>query len=136
MKKYKEVEKALEQTLLDDTGMSVTDLRQELEVQGGDATGFLTKLRQVTRTAFQQSVLISALESNELVRVKAGIFGNLKLMSREELFIIKEKIIEGVFGSELQGFAAARCRNHNNGKFSDEELRSWLEDVASTTPGK
>jgi SOS response regulatory protein OraA/RecX len=136
MKTNKEVEKALEQTLLDDAGMSVTDLRQELESQGVDAAAFLTKLRQVTRSAFQESVLKSAQESNEQLRTKSGIFGDLKLLSKEQLIEIRDKIIEGAFGSELQGFGAARCRNHQKGELSDEELRSWLEDVASTTPEK
>jgi hypothetical protein len=42
--------------------------------------------------------------------------------------------MNGVFGVKLQQAAMARCRNHQGKDLSEEELRSWLEDISAAAP--
>jgi len=51
-------------------------------------------------------------------------------MPREELLTLVGKVQSGAFGLNLQQLAAARARNQSVGTLSDEDLRSWLQDIA------
>jgi hypothetical protein len=50
-------------------------------------------------------------------------------MSRQAMLGMFERVSQGKFGKEYQELALVRCRNKKPTDFSDEELRTWLEDI-------
>ena len=122
---------ALEALLLDDSDLSEAELRADLEAQGVDVDGFLTRFSTSVRTNIQQQAKLAARSARAAASEKTNRrFGNLFNKSLEELLAVFKKIQAGDFGSGSQQAALARCRNLQNSPPSETELRSWLEDIS------
>jgi hypothetical protein len=126
--------RALDALLADDADMSVPELRAELEAEGVNVDAFLAKFSKTVRQSYQQRVRLAA-EADARTRAGAtSLFGELKPKTKTELIAICDQLMNGVFGVKLQQAAMARCRNHQGKDLSEEELRSWLEDISAAAP--
>ncbi len=133
-KDYQKAARALDALLTDDTEMSIDELKEDLENQGVDVKAYLAKFRVTVRKSYQQRIRSSAEKANKTAEAeKNSLFGDLLHKSKEELLAIREQIIKGDFGVTLQKTCVARCRNSQSSEVSEEELRSWLEDIAASS---
>ena len=120
--------KRLEASLLDTSGESPADLRKELESSGVDATNFMSRLKGVVRKGYQHQMLLQSQAACDRANSTVGsIFGDLSALGGEQLRSLIEQVLSGGFGSLAQ--SAARCRNYQGDQLSDEDIRSWLQDV-------
>lgn len=110
---------------------------EELASNGVDIDQFRTKVASLVRKGYQRQVRLDAEASAAKAKAaKATLFGDLTRKTKAELVAIRDQIINGVFGTVLQNTAVVRCRNHQGDEVSEEELRSWLEDISSSSSDK
>jgi hypothetical protein len=120
--------KRLEASLIDTFGESPAEIRKELESGGVDVTSFMTRLRGVVRKGYQHQMRLKNQETCEKANSTLGsIFGDLSALGGEQLRSLIAQVLNGGFGSLAQ--SAARCRNYQGDQLSDEDIRSWLQDV-------
>jgi hypothetical protein len=133
-KDYQKAARALDALLTDDAEMSVEELTQDLESQGVNVNAYLAKFKVAVRKGYQQRIRSAAEKANKTAEaVKGSLFGDLLQKNKDELLAIREQIIRGDFGATLQKTCVARCRNAQGTEVSEEELRSWLEDIATSS---
>lgn len=120
--------KRLEASLLDTSGEPPAELRKELEAGGVDVTRFLSRLNGVVRKGYQHQMRLKGQVVAERANSTAGsIFGDLSALGGEQLRAILAQVLSGAFGAMAQ--SAARCRNYQGDQISDDDVRSWLQDV-------
>ena len=120
--------KRLEASLLNTSDESSAELRRELESGGVDANRFLSRLKGVVRKGYQHQMRLQNQADWDRANSAVGsIFGDLSALGGEQLRALIERVLSGSFGSLAQ--SAARCRNYHGDKLSDDEVRSWLQDV-------
>lgn len=118
----------LETSLLDFSDESKTQLRTELEADGVDVTKFLSRLNGVVRKGYQHQMHLKSQTARDQANSTVGsIFGDLSAVGGEQLRALIERVLVGSYGSVAQ--TAARCRNYQGAELSDDDLRSWLQDV-------
>jgi hypothetical protein len=122
--------RGLEAFLLDDSDMSVEELRSELTELGVNVDAFLTNFSKIVSKGYRSQLRRAAESAAQTVRSAASsAFGDLSKKTYAELDALFRQIREGAFGDHLQNAVLARCRN-DKGSVSETELRSWLEDIA------
>lgn len=57
---------------------------------------------------------------------------DVRSMPHELLFAAFDKLCDGELGEDLQEAAKARISSNDSEGISDEELRSWLEEIANS----
>lgn len=102
----------------------------ELRRSGVDTTQFFSRIRQVVQNGYSKQLRsLAEREMKETFAARAAFFGQLKDMTRDKMLAIFGELQQGAFGAGYQQAALARCRNREASELSDEELRSWLEDI-------
>lgn len=123
---------ALKSVLLDDSDLSIAELRADLEAQGVNVDAFLTRFSTTVRTSVQDRAKRAAQTARqEATQKKNRKFGDLVAKPMAELLAIFERIRSGEFGAGFQQAAVSRCRNLKGDSPSETELRSWLEDIST-----
>jgi hypothetical protein len=118
----------LEDSLIETSGESTADLRKELEATGVDVNRFLTRLRGVVRKGYQHQMRLQSEATTARANSAVGsIFGDLTSLAGAQLRELMAKVLGGGYGSVVQ--SAARCRNYEGNELTDDELRSWLQDI-------
>ncbi|GJM25763.1 MAG: hypothetical protein DHS20C16_21780 [Phycisphaerae bacterium] len=118
---------ALESFLSENESESKADSRSELRRQGVEVDEFLDRVRKIVQEGYQERLREAAATDAE-PRLP-GFLQNVKTMSRDAMLDIFQRLQIGEFGSEYQQLALARCRNKDAQDTTDEELRSWLDDI-------
>jgi hypothetical protein len=123
---YRKAAKNLHDAILDNSHLTAEELRKNLADEGVNVEKFLDRVNSTFRKGLQAQAKQQAVQAKEAARATRGsIFGDLGHKSRSELLSVFKQLAAGVFGTEL----TARCRNKNAEEMTDEELRSWLEDI-------
>lgn len=123
---YRKAAKSLREAVLDNSGLSATDLRTRLSDEGVNVDLFLKRADEAFRKGVQEGVRQQAAEARARQAARRGsLFGDLTSMGREALLALHQAAAAGRYGQPL----AARCRNKNPEAMTDAELRSWLEDI-------
>lgn len=118
---------ALESFLSENEAESKGETRSELRRQGVEVDEFLDRVKKVVQKGYQERLReIAATESESHL---PGFLQNLKAMSRDAMLDVFRRLQRGEFGGEYQQLALARCRNKDAQDTTDEELRSWLDDI-------
>jgi hypothetical protein len=87
---------------------------------------FLTRADEAFRKGLQENVKRQAAQAKaRAVVLKGAMFGQLIGKARSELLALYQAASMGQYGAATR----ARCRNKNAEEMTDEELRSWLEDI-------
>ncbi len=120
--------KRLEDSLIDTSGESPTEIRKELEAGGVDVNRFLAQLKGVVRKGYQHQMRMQNEMAAERANSAVGVlFGDLSTLASAQLRDLIGKVLGGGFGAVAQ--SAARCRNYQGNELSDDEIRSWLRDI-------
>ena len=136
-KNHQKALRALDALLADDADMSVAELRAELTAQGVNVDEFLVRFSKTVRQGYQRRIRLAAEAATTKARAeKSSLFGDLTRKTKAELLAIREQVMNGVFGAVLQTTANARCRNQQGTEVSENELRSWLEDLSASASEK
>lgn len=123
---YRKAIENMEESLLQDDNLPASEIRKKLQEEGVDVQKFLTKFDDVFRKGVQQRAKEEAIVAKAKSDSNRGtIFGDLILKGREELLAFWEAAMEGKYGIHVK----ARCRNKNATSMTDEEIRSWLQDI-------
>jgi hypothetical protein len=130
---YRKAAKKLRDAVSDNSHMSAAELRTKLTEEGVDVGQFLTRVDVAFRRGLQEGVRQQSAQAKARAAVLKGtLFGSLVGKTREALVALYEAATAGNYGSE----AMARCRNKNAEALTDDELRSWLEDIERLNAGK
>ena len=130
---YSKAAQKLRDAVSDNSHMSAADLRKKLTEEGVNVDQFLAMADVAFRHGLQEGVRQQSAQAKARAAVLKGtLFGSLVGKSREALIALYESATAGNYGSE----AMARCRNKNAEALTDDELRSWLEDIERLNSGK
>jgi len=130
---YRKAAKNLRDAVMDNSHLSAPELRQKLTEEGVDVDQFLNRVDVAFRQGVQEGVRLKSAQAKARAAVLKGtLFGSLVGKSREALIALYEAATAGNYGAE----AMARCRNKRAEALTDDELRSWLEDIERLNAGK
>jgi hypothetical protein len=122
--------KNLDKVLFDDGGETPAEVRQRLEMEGVDVKALVARVKGAAGEAYRQHLTAKAKSAQaEAAKSKGKVFGDLVGIGREKLLELIHAAARGDYG----GVVMARCRNQNPEALSDEDLRTLLEDIESTT---
>jgi hypothetical protein len=117
------------EAFLTDDSLSKKDAMKELRLQGVDPEALFARVQRIVREGYSTQLRLVA-EQEKLSRASAPSFlDQLAAMSRDAMLAVFERVANGDFGSEYRTAALARCRSKDASGLTDEELRSWLEDI-------
>jgi hypothetical protein len=130
---YRKAAKNLREAVVDNSHVSVAELRKKLADEGVDVDRFLKRADEAFRKGLQEGVKQQVAQAKVRATSRRGtLFGNLGDKGRAALLALYEAATAGQYGAE----ALARCRNKNADAMTDEELRSWLEDIERLNQGE
>lgn len=127
----------LEEFLIDDS-LSKMDTAKELRRLGVNTDELFDRANRIVREGYSSQLRIAS-EKEQASRASVPEFlAQLASMSRDAMLAVFERVAEGGYGLEYRMAALARCRNKDASGLTDEELRSWLEDIGDVLgePGK
>src|SRR5580692_5181551 len=123
---YRKAGKNLEEAVLDNSHMSAAELEKSVSDKGVDAKKFLAGADEAFRKGLQRGMKAKAAHAKARSAVlKGSVFGDLGGKLRADLLALCQAASGGQYGTAIR----ARCRNKNAEAMTDEELRSWLEDI-------
>jgi len=129
---YQKAAQNLEKALLEDSNLTEPQLRQKLSEEGVDVDRFLKRFDATFRKGIQAKAKHEAVEAKTRASAARGsLFGRI-VETRENLLALVREATAGRFGAEVM----ARCRNKDTNAMSDNELRSWLEDIEKLNANK
>ena len=102
----------------------------ELEQAGIDMAQFFANVERTVEEQYR--IQLNKLAETELSARKRETkrLPGLETMSRELMLVSFASFREGKLGQDYKEAALARCREKDAAELSDEELRSWLSDIA------
>lgn len=123
----------LEELLCGTEQQTKEEALEELASNGVKISEFCTKLDSIVRKGYQKQVRIAA----DAIAIKtksttSRLFGDLSSRTKAELLAIRDQVMNGVFGATLQNVAVTRYRNHQGEEITEEELRTWFEDISTS----
>lgn len=123
---YRKAGKNLREAVLDNSHMSSAELQKKLSDEGVDVKKFLSGADEAFRKGLQRGMKAKAAHAKARSAVlKGSVFGDLGGKLRADLLALCQAASAGQYGTAIR----ARCRNKNAEALTDEELRSWLEDI-------
>ena len=123
---YRKGAKNLREAVVDNSHLSAAELRKKLSDEGVDVNRFLARADEAFRKGLQEGVKEQAMQAKARAAVLRGsMFGQLTGKVRSELLALHQAAQMGQYGAATR----ARCRNKNADDMTDDELRSWLEDI-------
>jgi hypothetical protein len=115
--------------LADTEGQCTQEVSDELKAQGTDVTAFISDVNAIVRKGYQSSAReLASAQRAAVAKTKKSRFAGLA-QSKDQMLGLIARIQGGEFGLNLQERAVARCRNQDPAALSEEDLRSWLEDI-------
>lgn len=109
---------------------SVEDVNKSLRSEGVNLPEFMKQIHATVQDAYSNQ--LRAMAETERASQSVTILERLKEMSRDAMLAFFDELRSGAFGSNYRELAVARCRDKDATELSDEELRSWLEDISVT----
>lgn len=119
----------LEAFLADTDGESQADDLADLKSMGIDVDTFLARVEATVQKGYSQQLQALADSQREEERSMPAFLEGLETMSRQAMLECFKSLHNGVFGTRYRKLALARCRNKDASELTDDELRSWLQDV-------
>ena len=126
------------EAFLTDDSLLEKDAAKELRLQGIDTEALFDRVQRIVREGYSTQLRLAA-EQEKVSRASAPSFlAQLATMSRDAMLAVFERVANGDFGPEYRTAALARCRSKDATGLTDDELRSWLEDIGDVLgePGK
>jgi hypothetical protein len=108
---------------------SQADDLADLRKMGVNVDAFMKRVDATVQAGYAEQLRQLAASQREQSSSAPGFLANLKTMTRAAMLDAFEGLRRGDLGERYRGLALARCRNKDVSELSDDELRSWLEDV-------
>ncbi|NQV29064.1 MAG: hypothetical protein HQ518_32320 [Rhodopirellula sp.] len=117
-----------EDFLADTDDESKEDAVAGLQANKVNVRQFFSRVQQTVQEGYRQRLQELA-ASQQKAESGPGFLTDLAQMSRDAMLACFDRVRRGEFGAEYKEAALARCRNKDVSELTDEDLRSWLEDV-------
>jgi hypothetical protein len=121
----------LEAMLVENEHQSKAEALAELKAHAVNAEQFLGRVKRAVQDGYTRQLRQLAERQQAAQSATPAFLAGISAMSRATMLDVFEKIRVGGFGEEYREAALARCRNKDASELTDEELRTWLEDVGS-----
>ncbi len=119
------------EAFLTDESQSKADTVKDLRSMGVDTKTLFARVESIVQQSYSEQLRLIAEREQAERRNVPGFLMNLANMTRDNMLALFEQVSDGSFGPEYKSAALARCRNKDASALTDEELRSWLEDIGS-----
>jgi hypothetical protein len=120
----------LEDILAEVQHQSAEEIASDLKKAGIDTDRFLARANNAMQTQYRSHLRKLADAERDREVVTPAFFAHLPTMDREEMLLSFASLRDGTMGINYKEAALARCREKDATQLSDEELRSWLNDIA------
>jgi hypothetical protein len=120
----------LEDILAEIEGQSSEEMAADLRKAGIDTDAFLKRANKVMQEQYRKHLHELAEKEQQIAHVVPSFFADVSKMNREELMMSFATLQNGSLGETYKQAALARCRNKDTAELSDDDLRSWLQDIA------
>jgi len=119
----------LEAFLADMEGESKAEDLADLKKLGLDIDTFLARVEATVQQSYSQQLRALADSQRRQDRSVPAFLEGLATMSRQAMLNCFKSLRNGKYGDRYRRLALARCRNKDASELTDDELRSWLQDV-------
>lgn len=119
----------LEAFLANCEGESHADDLADLKKMGVNVDAFMKRVEATVQAGYAEQLRLLAAGQREQSSSAPDFLATLQTMTRAAMLDAFEGLRRGDLGERYRGLAMAHCRNKDVSELSDEELRSWLEDV-------
>lgn len=120
----------LEDLLAEVEGQSADEIAADLRKAGIDTDAFLKRANKVMHDQYRKHLHELAEEERQIAREVPCFMGDVTKMEREDLMMTFATLQNGSMGEVYREAALIRCRNKDTAELSDDDLRSWLLDIA------
>lgn len=119
----------LETFLANFEGESREDDVADLRAQGVDVDNFLSRVNATVKAGYRGQLRLLAERERQQEAAMPSFLSSVSTMTRTAMLECFERLRHGDFGDKYRELALARCRNNDASELTENELRSWLEDV-------
>lgn len=109
--------------------LSKVDAIKFLKEHGVDTTAFFEAIEATVQQGYSKQLREIAEQQKAARAIAPETLAKIGSMTRQAMLSFFEDLTRGQFGQGYQSAALARCRNKSPSDFTDEELRTWIEDV-------
>ncbi len=120
----------LEDILAEVQDQSAEEIAADLKKAGIDTDRFLARANDAMQTQYRSHLRKLADAERDCEGLIPAFFSDVPTMDREEMLLSFASLQDGSMGEDYKEAALARCREKDAAQLSDEELRSWLRDIA------
>ena len=119
----------LEQALASHEGETKEQTIANLRAKGINTDALIAKVRATVQKGYSTKLKEIAEREKAQVSQSPNRFGNLATLTREAMLQLVEQLRSGARGAGFQQAVVARCRNKQPTELTEDELRTWLEDL-------
>lgn len=120
----------LEDFLFGSSEQPIEEIVSDLRKAGIDTDRAAARLEKMVQEKYREQLQKLAEAEQDIQTTPPPFLADVSTMPRELMLASFEKLRDGEMGTSYQELALARCRNKDAAQLSDEELRSWLSDIA------
>jgi hypothetical protein len=100
-----------------------------LRAKGINTDALMAKVRATVQKGYSTKLKEIAEREKALASQKPNWFENIATMPHAAMLQLVEQLRSGAMGAGFQQAVVARCRNKQPTELTEEELRTWLEDL-------
>ena len=100
-----------------------------LKAKGINTDALIAKIRATVQKGYSTKLKAMAEREQRETSKQPNRFGNLAILTREAMLQLVERLRSGAMGTGFQQAIVARCRNKQPTVLTEDELRTWLEDL-------
>jgi hypothetical protein len=119
----------LEQALASHDNETKEQTIANLRAKGINTDALIAKVRATVQKGYSTKLKEIAEREKSQTSQKPNRFGNLATLTREAMLQLVEQLRSGARGAGFQQAVVARCRNKQPTELTEDELRTWLEDL-------
>lgn len=100
-----------------------------LKAKGINTEALIAKVRATVQKGYSAKLKAIAEREQHAISKKPNRLGDLATLTHEAMLQLVEQLRSGAMGAGFQQAIVARCRNKQPTELTEEELRTWLEDL-------
>jgi hypothetical protein len=119
----------LEQALASHESETKEQTIANLRAKGINTDALIAKVRATVQKGYSTRLKAMAGREQREISKKPNRLGNLATLTHEAMLQLVERLRSGAMGVGFQQAIVARCRNKQPTDLTEDELRTWLEDL-------
>ena len=92
-------------------------------------SAFFSRVQKTVDAGYSKQLQRLSADQQSEHRAPPSFLSDLADMTRDSMLDCFQRLRSGEFGVQYKEAALARCRNKDATELTDDELRSWLDDV-------